>query len=50
MKKENIKKVTIYKLISENLTGLGGPMGSEWITDNWIKYFLHKKDAKKIRK
>jgi|GEM_PF-6944042 hypothetical protein len=26
-------------LTSENLTGLGGPMGSERTTTNWRKYF-----------
>jgi hypothetical protein len=29
----------IYALESENLTSLGGPMGTERVTTNWIKYF-----------
>jgi hypothetical protein len=29
----------MYKLTSENLSNLGGPMGSEYTTTNWEKYF-----------
>jgi hypothetical protein len=29
----------IYQLTSENLTGLGGPMGTERTTINWVKPF-----------
>jgi hypothetical protein len=29
----------MYKLTSENLTGLGGPMGTERTWNNWEKYF-----------
>lgn len=36
----------IYKLISENLTNLGGPMGSEYTYNNFVKYFDSIKKAK----
>ena len=29
----------IYSLTSEDLTHLGGSMGTEYSTTNWIKYF-----------
>ena len=31
--------MTIYKLVSENLTSLGGPMGTENVTDNFVRFF-----------
>ena len=31
--------VLVYELISENLTGLGGPMGSEKVFNNFSKIF-----------
>ena len=37
----------MYKLVSENLTNLGGPMGTEYTFDNWVKYFHSIKNAKK---
>lgn len=39
--------MTFYTLISENLTGLGGPMGSERTTTNWRKHFRSEENAKK---
>lgn len=36
----------MYSLMSENLSGLGGPMGSEHTTTNWVKYFFTKGNAK----
>jgi len=38
MKKKKHKMV-IYMAVSENLTGLGGPMGSERTIINWQKHF-----------
>ena len=29
----------LYELVSENLTGLGGPMGTEHTWENWRKHF-----------
>ena len=36
----------IYELRSENLTHLGGPMGTEYTYDNWRKHFDNLKKAK----
>jgi hypothetical protein len=36
----------IYMLESEDLTHLGGPMGSEYTTTNFRKYFSSVKKAK----
>ena len=36
----------MYSLTSENLTHLGGPMGSEYTTTNWRKYFETLEEAK----
>lgn len=44
MKKQPIE---IYELLSENLSHLGGPMGSEYTTDNWRKHFDDVELAKK---
>lgn len=41
------KTLEIYKLTSENLTNLGGPMGSEYTFSNWEKYFTSIESAKK---
>lgn len=38
----------MYKLISENLTGLGGPMGTERTWSNYTKYFKTVKAAKEF--
>lgn len=38
----------IYSLTSENLTGLGGPMGTERTFTNWIKYCTTIEQAQKI--
>jgi hypothetical protein len=38
--------MTIYKLESENLTGLGGPMGTEHTWINWTRYFDSMQKAK----
>lgn len=38
---------TVYSLTSENLTNLGGPMGSEYTYDNWVKYFSSIETAKR---
>ena len=37
---------TIYELQSENLTNLGGMMGTEYTYDNYRKYFTSIKAAK----
>jgi len=37
----------VYKLRSENLTNLGGRMGTEYTFDNWSKLFNNIADAKK---
>jgi hypothetical protein len=29
----------MYELVSENLSGLGGPMGTEETWDNWRKFY-----------
>ncbi len=36
----------MYELRSENLTHLGGPMGSEYTYDNWRKHFTKIEFAK----
>jgi len=36
-----------YELESENLTGLGGPMGTEKTWSNWRKFFTSIAKAKK---
>jgi len=38
----------IYRLVSENLTGLGGPMGTERTWTNWTKYCKTIEQAQKI--
>jgi hypothetical protein len=38
----------IYELESEDLTGLGGPMGSEQTSTNWRRFFKGIKRAKKV--
>lgn len=38
----------MFEVISENLTGLGGPMGSERTWTNWRKFTESKKKAKSI--
>ena len=38
----------IYTLISENLTGLGGPMGTERTWENWRKNFIDPDVAKMV--
>ena len=37
----------MFKLESENLTGLGAPMGKERTWINWTKYFKSIENAKK---
>ncbi len=37
----------IYTLTSENLTNLGGPMGTEYTYPNWVKVFKTVAAAKK---
>lgn len=37
---------TVYDLVSVNLTGLGGRMGTERTWTNWRKLFKTKKSAK----
>jgi hypothetical protein len=37
----------MYELASENLTHLGGPMGSDYTYDNWRKFFTTIELAKK---
>ncbi len=41
-----MKPKSIYSLTSKNLTHLGGPMGTEYITTNWIEYFSTMEKAK----
>lgn len=36
----------MYRVVSENLTGLGGSMGTERTWNNWSKYFKTLKSAK----
>ena len=36
----------IYELTSLNLTGLGGPMGTERVTTNWRRFYASFEDAK----
>ena len=36
----------IYMLCSENLTNLGGPMGTEYTYNNWVKHFDSIEKAK----
>lgn len=36
----------MYKLVSENLSNLGGPMGTEYTFDNWERFFFNIPDAK----
>lgn len=38
----------LYELVSENLTGLGGPMDSEHTWTNWRKYCKDIKQAKEL--
>lgn len=38
----------IYCLVSENLTNLGGRMGTEYTTTNFRRYFRKKPKAKEI--
>lgn len=40
-------KAKVFELKSENLTNLGGPMGSEYTTTNWRKLFETEEAAKK---
>lgn len=40
------KKLVVYQLTSENLTGLGGPMGTEHTWANWRVFFRDIKSAK----
>lgn len=42
-----MKPITIFSLESENMTGLGGPMGTEHTWANWTKLFRNIEDAKK---
>ncbi len=41
-------EMAIYILSSENLTQLGGPMGTERTSINWTKYCKTVEQAKKI--
>lgn len=36
----------IFKLVSENMTHLGGPMGTEYTYPNWTRYFSSVEKAK----
>jgi hypothetical protein len=44
--KAKAKKIVVFQLQSENLTHLGGPMGSEYTTTNFTKPFGSLADAK----
>ena len=41
-----VKKLVIFNMESENLSHLGGPMGSEYTTTNWVKPFASLDEAK----
>lgn len=36
----------MYQIISENLTHLGGPMGTEYTTNNWVEHSVSLQAAK----
>jgi hypothetical protein len=38
----------MYELVSENLTGLGGPMGTEHVSINFRKHFMLIDKARKF--
>jgi len=38
----------VWRLESTNLTHLGGPMGTEYTTTNWNKFFRSIENAKKF--
>jgi len=38
----------MFQLVSENLTGLGGPMGTERTWTNWEKFFNNMDAAKEF--
>jgi len=38
----------VYELESKNLTGLGGPMGTDHTTTNWTALFMSVKSAKRL--
>lgn len=40
------EKTKVFELTSENLSGLGGPMGTERTYDNWRKLFYDVEVAK----
>ena len=40
-------RTNIFKLVSTDMTHLGGPMGSEYTTTNFVKYFSSVDNAKK---
>jgi hypothetical protein len=42
----DIEEIQVYELVSENLTELGGPMGSEHTWTNWRKLFRDVLSAK----
>lgn len=42
-----MKKVKCYELVSEDLTGVGGPMGTDHTTENFTKFFVDIENAKK---
>jgi hypothetical protein len=44
--KAKTKKIAVFQLESENLSHLGGPMGSEYTTTNYTKPFASLVDAK----
>jgi hypothetical protein len=46
-KRTILKDINMFKLISEDLTNLGGRMGSEFTKTNYIKYFKSLVKAKK---
>ena len=39
-------KKIVYEAVSENLTNLGGPMGTKSTSTNWTKLFSDPDDAK----
>ena len=46
MKSEEKEDIYLFKLVSENLTKLGSPMGKEYTYDNYTKYFKDPEKAK----
>jgi len=44
----DVSTSTVYEVVSENLTNLGGRMGTEYTYDNWRKHFSDVDKAKEF--